>query len=321
MKEIGGYLQLDELIKRPFHRKCMELNSGRAALLYLSIYRNIKILYMPFYLCNSIFDYINNRTIEVRFYHINEKFHPIIDSIDENATIYIVNYYGFLSNELIEKFKIKYNNIIIDNTHAFFLKPLKDIDTIYSCRKFFGVPDGAYLYSHEIHKKELEKNKISNRLSHIIGREEYSATDFYQDYIKNDELFDSEPIKLMSSFSKKILGAIDYDLVENKRNENFIYLHDFLGEINLLNAQLINTIKSGQFCYPLLSKKSEIIRKKLISHKVYIPKLWPNVTTNYGASHLESNFANHILPIPCDQRYDKFDMDAIINIIRDEIYI
>ncbi|MEX9690609.1 hypothetical protein AB7Y06_16255 [Providencia rettgeri] len=321
MTEIGGYLQLDELIKKPFHKKCIALNSGRAALLYLSIHRKIKILYIPFYLCNSVFDYINNRTTEIRFYHINEKFHPMVDSIDEDATIYIVNYYGFLSNELIEYLKIKYNNIIVDNTHAFFQKPLKGIDTIYSCRKFFGVPDGAYLYSNEIYQKNLEINKISNRLSHIIGREEYSATDFYQDYIRNDELFDSEPIKLMSSFSKKILGAIDYDLVKNKRNENFNYLHDFLGMFNLLSVQLINTIESGQFCYPLLSEKSEIIRKKLISHKIYIPKLWPNVTTNYGASHLESNFVNHILPIPCDQRYGRCDMDIIINIIRDEIYI
>ena len=38
-----------------------------------------------------------------------------------------------------------YGNIIVDHTHAFFQKPLKGIDTLYSCRKFWGVSDGAYL--------------------------------------------------------------------------------------------------------------------------------------------------------------------------------
>lgn len=35
--------------------------------------------------------------------------------------------------------------IILDNTQSFFQKPISGIDTIYSCRKYFGVPDGAYL--------------------------------------------------------------------------------------------------------------------------------------------------------------------------------
>lgn len=321
MKEIGGYLGLEKLICNPYHKNAINLNSARSALLYLIKNKKIKCLYLPFYLCDSVFNYIKNESVEIVFYHINKDFLPEMGKLKPNSTIYIVNYFGVLNNNLILYLKNKYDNIIIDNTHNFFLEPLENIDTIYSCRKFFGVPDGAYLYTDILTNQILNTNKVTDRLMHIIGRNEYSASDFYQDYIKNDNSFDYQEISLMSTFSTTILGAIDYDFIKNKRNENFFHLNDNLNEDNLLEKKLLDSISTGQFCYPLLLEKPEPIRKKLINHKIYIPILWPNVVADYGANITESKLAYNILPIPCDQRYDKSDMDTIINIIKDENYI
>ena len=35
MKEIGGYLELDHLVNKPYYENLVELNTGRNALLYL----------------------------------------------------------------------------------------------------------------------------------------------------------------------------------------------------------------------------------------------------------------------------------------------
>ena len=69
----------------------------------------------------------------------------------------------------------------MDHTHAFFQKPLPGVDTLYSCRKFLGVSDGAYLSTDaelEPEKKPLDHSM--GRMEHILGRYEYDAGTFYQ---------------------------------------------------------------------------------------------------------------------------------------------
>ena len=48
-------------------------------------------------------------------------------------------------------------NVIIDNVQAYFQRPIEGFDTLYSCRKYFGVPDGAVLYT-DLEIEPLEKD-------------------------------------------------------------------------------------------------------------------------------------------------------------------
>ena len=66
-------------------------------------------------------------------------FRPVLSSWD--GYLYIVNFYGQLSNQYIESLGC---NIIVDNAQSYFQEPINGIDTLYTCRKFFGVPDGVY---------------------------------------------------------------------------------------------------------------------------------------------------------------------------------
>ena len=55
------------------------------------------------------------------------------------------NYYGNARDNEIKNVSEKYPNLIIDNCHAFFSKPIEGKFNCYSTRKFFGVSDGGYL--------------------------------------------------------------------------------------------------------------------------------------------------------------------------------
>ena len=44
MKEVGGYFGLEKLIDKPYHKKMIELNTGRNALIYLIKAKKIKKL-------------------------------------------------------------------------------------------------------------------------------------------------------------------------------------------------------------------------------------------------------------------------------------
>jgi hypothetical protein len=51
------------------------------------------------------------------------------------------------------------------------------------------------------------------------------------------------------------------------------------------------------------------IKKALAAKKIFVPTLWQEVTEM--GQELEAELAKNILPLPCDQRYGKEDMERI----------
>lgn len=309
MKEIGGYFQLDQFVNKQYYKDLIELNTGRNALIYLVKSKAIEKIYLPYFLCECVADILNKYSIKYEYYQIDRKLYPILDrQMKTNEYLYVVNYYGQLSDDSILKLKERYCNIIVDNTHSFFQKPILGIDTLYSCRKYFGVPDGAYLSTDTILKEELEYDKSIHRMSHILGRFEEKASDYYEEFHKNDKPFIELPLMKMSHLTNNILGAIDYEYVIKSRNRNFRYLHNKLNDTNGLNIKLPKV----PFSYPYYIKNGIQIRKKLAELKIYIPTLWPNVLRDNNENTIEYDFAANILPLPCDQRYNEDDMEIIV---------
>jgi hypothetical protein len=312
-KEIGGYFGLDELKADHYYKDLISLNSGRNALFYLIRSKNIQKLYLPEFLCESVKEMCVRNNVFIEFYSINEFFQPIFDKkLLPNEYMYIVNYYGQLSDEKILQLKNKYNQIIIDNAHSFFQRPCKNVETIYICRKFFGVADGAYLSTDIQLSEELEYDISFHRMYHILGRYEEEASKYYNSYKMVEQSLEKEKLKYMSKLTHTILGSIDYKLTYEKRTNNFLYLKNELDSYNQLD--LITPV--GPFAYPLFVENGEEIRKRLIEEKIYVPILWPRVLDDFPEDNLAYQFALNILPLPCDQRYDVKDMDRIVSSVK-----
>ena len=69
--------------------------------------------------------------------------------------------------------------------------------------------------------------------------------------------------------------------------------------------------------YPFETEQGQNLRKKLIANKVFVAKYWPNVDEWAGEEAMETWIANHILPLPIDQRYDEEDMKRIVDLIKE----
>ncbi|MBR3606320.1 MAG: hypothetical protein IKL51_01930 [Lachnospiraceae bacterium] len=303
-KEIGGYLNLDIYTGDLYHKDVLLLNTGRGCLRYLIQKRNIKCIWMPYFLCDTVIDACQKEKVDLKFYRINESFIPEKIELDENDWLYFINYYGQFSNADIKKIVNKYERVIVDSTHAFFQKPLENIDTIYSCRKFFGVSDGGLLSSKLDMDNRLIFDLSAHRMSHILGAFEKETSMFYKDFLKNEEAFSQLPPMRMSKLTENILRAIDYDKIKKKRTNNFLILQERLGKKNRLK---LKNIKGG-FMYPFWIKNGSKIRRRLIEKKIYIPVLWPNVLEVCQSQEVEYELANNILPLPIDQRYAESDM-------------
>lgn len=307
--EIGGYIEFTQFNGSIFHDDAIALNSGRNCLAYLIESKNIKRIAIPKFLCDSVSDICKKYNLDIRYYSIGKDFLPQILQHEDGEWIYLVNYYGQIDNNQIVKFKQKYENIIVDNVQAFFQMPLGDTDTIYTCRKFFGVPDGAFLYTDKKLNCDLENDVSMNRISHLLGRLEENANKHYSEYIINEEAFINLPIRKMSLLTENLLRSIDYKIVQITRERNFLYLDNKLGVYNKLKLQ----VPVGAFMYPLYLANGADIRKKLQEEKIYIPTLWPDVFDVCNESDLEYDMAKNILPIPCDQRYSLEDMEYMVS--------
>ncbi len=311
--EIGGYLEFETFCGPEYHTGAIRLNSGRNCLAYLLEARSIKKIHLPYYLCSSVREVCAKYGVEIHYYHVNKDFSPKIDfKLSSSDYLYLVNYYGQISNVYIEKLAQKIENLIVDNSQAFFQMPVEGIDTLYTCRKFFGVPDGAYLYSNASLGHELKQDVSLNRMAYILGRFEEDATSHYEEFKKNENEIEQIPLRTMSKLTTNILKGIDYSRVREIREANFNYLNTVLGDRNELNLHS----PMGPFSYPYYTDEAVKLRRKLQGNGIYIPTLWPNVLNDCSEESIEYQLALKILPIPCDQRYEITEMQEIEKLVR-----
>lgn len=308
MKERGGYFGLEQLVNREYYAGLTALNTCRNALLYILRARRAKKLYIPRWLCASVSSMCAKNGFFYDFYQVNENFLPVLEKVpSDDEYVLIVNYFGQIGNEMVPEFKDRYKNIIFDCSQAFFEKPPENTDTLYSCRKFFGVPDGAYLSTNIRLDEELETDVSMDRMSHVLGRFEGRASDYYAKFRETEAAFEALPLRKMSLLTKNILGAVDYEKVRSRRNENFKWLHEKLGGRNALELKE----PDGAFAYPFYCRKGIEARKRLEKDNIYVPVLWPNVLAENSEKSREYDLASNILPLPCDQRYGEEDMEYI----------
>ena len=311
-KEIGGYFALGPLRQSgEYYPEAQALNTARNALVFLIRARAIRKLYLPRFLCDSVSGVCDREGVPYEEYAIGSDWLPAaLPPIEDGSWLYLVNFYGQLTNEQILRIREQYPNLILDHVQAFFHRPPEGIDTLYSCRKYFGVPDGAYLVTDAVLRERLETDVSMDRVRHLLGRlEGPAASDFYADYQQNDESFDTLELRAMSKLTHTLLGAIDYAEAKRQREENFAFLASRLAERNALQPIL----PEGPYAYPFYCENGMALKKRLAAEGIYVATLWPNVRTPEQTP--ECLLAENILPLPCDQRYGSAEMERMCQLI------
>ena len=316
MEPIGGYFGLELAHGLEYHKNAIRLNTGRNCLEYILRAKGYKKVYVPYYTCEVVLEPFAKLGVEYEFYHIDIHL-EIRDKIILKAgeALLYTNYFGLKQNyvELLNKQFGK--QLIIDNTQAFYAKPIEGIDTFYTCRKFFGVPDGAYLYTDKLLDMEFEQDKSYDRFMSLTKRIDLGAEFGYADFRELSKTLVGQPIKRMSKLTQCMMQGIDYAGVAKQRKENFNQLHKELGDSNAVDLPLNND--DVPMVYPcLLPKKG--LREKLIENKIYVARYWPNVIDWVSKSDFEYNLVMQLIPLPIDQRYDKGSMDYIIKKMIDD---
>lgn len=311
---IGGYFELELAEGTEYHADAIRLNTGRNAFEYILRARGCRKVYLPYYTSDAMLEPIPKLGIEHEFYHIDENLEPCLDcsDVEDDAAFVYTNYYG-LKDRCVETLAQTCPNLIVDNAQAFFAKPVPGTDSFYSPRKFFGLPDGAYLYSNALLDIQLEQDCSDERCSHLLVRTDHGAEAGYPCYVQNNRRLSGVAIKKMSNLTQRLLGSIDYHEVSKRRRTNFLMLHEELGSLNGLRLQLAD--ESVPMVYPLYVEHSGL-RQHLVENRIYVAQYWPNVVQWTEQDDLERDYAENIVPLPIDQRYSASHMCRIVAAVR-----
>lgn len=319
MKEFGGYLPFELRKGSEWYtgENVVALNCARYAIVYAAMDAGYKKLYIPFYMCDTVKEALERYDIDYAEYHFEESFYPKGVALREDEGILYPNYYGLCSDEKCKWVVDTYRNVIFDNTQAFFAEPKLDAYYVYSCRKFIGVSDGAYVVHKNISHKSLEKDISNGRMQYLFKCLEEGTNAAYADSLNLEKTLTDSKMMEMSALTHLLLKNADYEKNKSIRVRNFSILDNALLNYNVYNP--ICNMGDVPMVYPFLID-AEGVRENLVKkHNIYIPQWWKALLKEHSITEFEERMARYLLPLPIDMRYDVTDMNELAELVLSEI--
>ncbi|RPD46905.1 hypothetical protein DNI29_12140 [Hymenobacter sediminis] len=315
MKAIGGFFEL-ELPNQPagsYHPAAMPLSTGRACFSAILEVEQPRRVYVPYYTCDSLLAPLQERGIEYTFYaldaHLEIQSPPVLQA---GELLVYINYFG-VKQVYARQLRAHWGKqLILDNTHAFFSREDPAQGWAYnSVRKFFGVPDGAYLYGPYFGAPAANDTiSVAHLVDRLLGKQSQAYTEFaeYEERIDN-------AVRGMSIVSEKLLSAVDYQACIQRRQQNFTQYHHAFAQMNTLPIEWAGLENTPAFCYPLLLPQ-ELDRTELFSQSIFVPWLWRETLTRSSAGYeTEKLITQNLLPLPVDHRYSQPEVMQVIEAV------
>lgn len=299
-----------------------------------------KRILIPAYNCETVIIPFEKDGWEIVFYPVQKTLKPdngklirLIESF-EPSVLLLQNYFGF--NTLIEIAEIlklcKERQIIVieDITQCLFSSYPKCKADYYvsSLRKFIAIPEGGILISRtdviNVETKQphpyiadVAKKAFSDKKSYINGEKDISKDIFIKEYSELKEIIKNfDEVHQMNKETQKMLGRIDTKVICEKRRNNYLRLYDGLKQLKSIACIFVKLHEQEVPLYfPIYVKKSgtrNIFQTRLAEKNIYCPIIWPQYIKSEFLDADSQYIYDHILCIPCDQRYGEEEMNYII---------
>lgn len=315
-KPIGGYFEL-ELAKgdRSYHDSPLAFKSGRSTLQFLLETLAPSLVHLPFYTCDGLLEPFFHTNVPYVFYEIDEQLNPKnLPTLYENEFFLYINYFDLKRETVAELSEHYKHQFIADSTLAYFAKGNGRSWLFNSCRKFFGVPDGSFLYGPgDLLTHTIVVQNEEYTVDHLLKRFNGHPTEGYASFVQNERLCGGD-IAGMSRLSEHLLSQVDHTSVSEKRRLNFRFLHGLLADLNKMEFSADE--ESVPMLYPFLPN-CVIDKKRLYEKNIFVPTYWSDVTMRAGDGFAHEKYLSEtLLPLPVDHRYDEEDMTQLANTIK-----
>ncbi len=336
--KIGGEFEINPISLSglskfiPDIKNCLYASGSIALMAILNFIgkRNKKIIYIPFYICKSVFNACEKSGFVTRFYELDTQFlFPFneIDKIERNATLLFVNYFGFIdASDIISKVKANRPDIITiyDNVQSYWTYKNTPADFSFtSLRKHIATPDGALIDSKDpdfYNYSNLDENNFYwAKLTASLLKYEQINNEVYLNLFEEGEnqLYNANNITKASIFGNYFYKNADWNKIKERRKLNYrkVYEIGYNEGIEFLFSYKEGIIPLN---VPILINKRDNIRRMLFDMNIFLPVHWPPEDFNKNSKNINA-LINNELSLIIDQRYTvkqiEFQMKKLLSVL------
>ena len=350
-KEIGSIFPLsDEMIcQAETDQQCLPEDRVYYSLCREALY-DIAVAYgksggkvlIPAYTCQTVITPFEEAGWKCCFYPIKKDLRIDLQGLLEIVTqsqpdlLLVHPYYGMdfddEETEMLDKIKSLGVNIVLDLTQCIFSsKPYPFASFIVgSYRKWMPIPDGGYLLnlsdSVKITQPVIENVEFTDReIAAMYLRGQYFANGEQRTKDVSIRLskaadrlseHDISPCR-MSQVAYHLFSKEDVARNQKCRFRNYEYLFHNIQESEKVTKVCcdIAAVTTAPLYFTLYVEERSALQRLLAQDSIYAPVIWPVENKAVLINEEVRCIYDHILAIPCDQRYDESDMMRAVEII------
>lgn len=317
--EVGSFIELQFSKGQEYYRgeQVARLNTGRAAIYHALRCLHCNTVYLPYYQCETVREFLLQKGVTIHYYFLNADFSPQLDVVESSAAVVLVNYYGIIGSAHLKTIAKRFRHVIFDHSQAFFSPPLPGGFNVYSARKFIGVPDGAYVVGEGSTQflSSYPQGYSSDTALFLLQRIEYGCSGkAYEGRMQNEARLDQEDISQMSPLTHTILDGTTYGKIKQKRTKNFQYACSLFDAVNQLNPLAFWDEKCVPMVYPLLIEDDTLL-PRLLAGGHFQGHWWNYVRSEVPSGCFEDWLSRYMIPVTIDQRYQTEMLDALYELI------
>jgi hypothetical protein len=311
---IGGYFALERGKGNGMEnlRAAASYQSARSAIAALLQATGATTAWVPHFICGAVMDALDFAGVQIRRYPLDAaRGVPGDLPLAERDWLVCVDYFG-LTADACDAAIARHggHRVLVDASQALFHRPRPATSTVYSPRKFVGIPDGGLLVTpHPLPPPSIADESAS------AGRSQHLAARAGGDVAAGHALFQEAEASLadcapraMSATTARMLATIDFGEVRRRRIANFIHLAGALRRHGFTIVDLPGD--AVPLCCPVTGVDASPLRRALASRRIFAPAYWPDAVVP-GDDQVGLSLRDATLYLPCDQRYGDADMQRV----------
>ena len=352
-KEIGSIFPLsDEVLQkaeseqRAFSGDRIYYSLCREALYDIGMSLGIinKRVLIPAYTCQTVITPFEEAGWQCFFFSLNKDLRIDVPCLYRAIEVYqpslivVHPYFGMdLSTDEIQALNTIHEKgfmIVLDLTQCLFSSKQYAFASfiVASYRKWMPIPDGGFIINlcdnAKISQPEQENAEFTERETaamylrgQYFGNGEQRTKDISIRLSKSADYYAESHIAphRMSQVAYNLYLREDKEDNQNKRFANYLYLYENIKENQKVSkvCQHIEDVTTAPLYFTIYVENRHELQRLLAQDAIYAPVIWPVEDKQVLINENVQYIYDHLLAIPCDQRYDKNDMERTVRIINE----
>ena len=307
--------------------------SGRDAMKAAARIAGRRRVLLPALCCESMILPFSANGYDVEFYRMNCDLtgdeEDVRAKLTDGTALLYMRYFGItpFTDEFLRSLRGSGRDItfIEDRTHDVIVprdeEGFSPDAVLASLRKWAALPEGGMLRTDmgksiagvDLRFGDTRREAMEMKVRYLETWDPGLKKEFLDMLHSAEHLLDesSEPCGMSAEY-EALLRRIDFAALLEKRRANVARLYARLAALDGTRLCFLSRHPEESTLYfPIYLENRGEIQRAMAQHGVYCPVIWPEPEAAHGVCEVSRYVTEHMLALPCDQRYTPENMDFI----------